>query len=101
MTNRQKKIGVTEYGYQHGCKMGEWMRDSECFLAKAATIRKGQYRGYEIAKAWFAESDSEWSDILTEVNWNKIQGWFYGLSVNFPDNFHYTGTLGLDVLTVK
>jgi len=100
MTNRQKKRGVTEYGYRC-CQMGMWLKDSESFLAKAATIRKGQYSGKEIAREWFEETCPDMADILAEANWTEIQGRFYALSVTHPEHFIYTSTLGLDVLTVR
>ncbi|MEA4934968.1 MAG: hypothetical protein VB071_15495 [Lawsonibacter sp.] len=52
MTNRQKKLGVTEYGYERGIKNGEFLSDFEAFKAKAATTKKGQYRGIDIIKSW-------------------------------------------------
>lgn len=100
MTNRQKKLGVTEYGYR--CyQLGMWLKDSDTFLAKASTIRKGQYSGKEIARKWFEETFPDMADILTEANWTEIQRRFYALSVTHPEHFIYTGTLGLDVLTVR
>lgn len=50
MTKRQKALGVTEYGYQRGIKEGEFLADGEAFLAKIATVKKGQYIALDITK---------------------------------------------------
>ena len=42
MTKRQKALGVTEFGYEVGIKEGEFLLNSEAFLAKMATIKKGR-----------------------------------------------------------
>ena len=95
MTNRQKALGVTEYGYQRGIKQDEWLADYECFKAKAATIKKGQYKALEITKKWYGEFCAE------VVHEYTVKRYLFGLSINHPDKFYYTDTCGLDCLTVK
>lgn len=94
MTNRQKKLGVTEYGYTRGIVYDEFLADYEAFLAKAATIKKGQYRGIDIVKAWLGYE----SYVTLDYDFKPF---FFALTVNLPDNFYYSDTLGLDCLTVK
>lgn len=96
MTNRQKALGVTEYGYQRGIIEGEWLADYECFKAKAATIKKGQYKALEITKKWLG------NDFCAEIIHDAdVKRFLFGLSCNHPDKFNYTDTFGLDCLTVK
>lgn len=40
MTKRQKALGVTQFGYEVGIKEGNFLLNSEAFLAKMATIKK-------------------------------------------------------------
>lgn len=95
MTKRQKALGVTEYGYQRGIKEGEFLADGEAFLAKIATVKKGQYIALDITKQWCGELCAE---IIHEYN---VKPFLHGLTVNMPDHFYYTDTCGLDCLTVK
>lgn len=99
MTTRQKKLGVTEYGYKRGIEFGEFLADYEAFVAKAATIKKGQYSGRSIAQAWFPEFSD--MDGFIDMKLEQMKPFFFGLTVNLPDNFNYTDTFGLDCLTVK
>lgn len=98
MTNRQKKLGVTDYGYTRGITLGEFLADYEAFKAKAATIKKGQYRGIDIIREWIG---GDWSDFFYSSKLEDVKPFLFGLTVNHPDNFYYTDTLGLDCLTVK
>lgn len=93
MTNRQKALGVTEYGYQRGIVQGEFLADREAFLAKAATIKKGQYLGRALATMWFGE--------YGECKLFQIQPYLFGLTATMPEHFYYTDTNGLDCLTVR
>ena len=95
MTKRQKSLGVTEYGYQRGIIEGEWRADYECFKAKAATVKKGQYTAVDITKKWLG------TDFCAEIIHEDVKRYWFGLSVNYPDKFNYTDTFGLDCLTVK
>ena len=94
MTKRQKMLGVTEYGYQRGIKEGEFLADYEAFLAKAATIKKGQYIALELTKAWFPNGGAE---IKHEY---EVKPFLHGLTASIPEHFIYTDTNGLDCLTV-
>ena len=95
MTNRQKAIGVTEYGYERGIKDNEWRADYECFLAKLATVKKGEYILTNLVAKWIG------SDCGASIIAEEIRPYVYGASVNHPDKFYYTNTFGLDCLTVK
>ena len=94
MTNRQKALGVTEYGYHRGIEKGEFLADFEAFLAKAATIKKGQYKAIDITKAWFGE----WAG---ESKHEQVKPFLNGLSATRNRHFNYTDTHGLDLLTVR
>lgn len=94
MTKRQKALGVTEYGYRRGCILGEFMADYESFFAKAATIKKGQYIGLDIAKKWF---DDEY--VAAGLH-PEMQRFFFAISCNCSSHFIYSNTHGLDCLTV-
>lgn len=93
MTQRQRKLGVTEYGYTRGIIEDEFLTGMEAFLAKAATIKKGQYKGMDIIEMWFG--------IRSYMKLEQCKSFFFGLGVILPNNFHYTDTHGLDLLTVK
>lgn len=95
MTKRQKALGVTEYGYQRGIKEGEFLADMECFLAKMATLKKGQYKALEITKKWCGEMGAR---VKHEY---EVKPLLNGLTVKMPEKFYYTDTNGLDCLTVK
>ena len=97
MTKRQKSLGVTEYGYERGIIKEEYLADHEAFLAKAATIRKGQYTGLSIAKEWF----SDFPEGAARMKLEEMKPFFFGLTAIMPDKFYYTDTNGLDTLTVK
>lgn len=99
MTNRKKKLGVTEYGYNRGIVCGEFLADYEAFKAKAATIKKGQYSGRSIARAWFPEFADY--DLFIDEKLEEMKPFLFGITVNLPDNFNYTDTFGLDCLIVK
>ena len=93
MTKRQQSLGVSEYGYNRGIKQGEFLADIESFLAKASTIKKGQYKGIELVEKWFG--------IKSYGKLEEVQPFLFGLTVLYPDNFTYTDTHGLDLFTVK
>lgn len=93
MTGRQKALGVTEYGYQRGIVEGEFLADFEAFKAKAATIKKGQYRGIDIVE--------KWCGFASYAKLADFQRFFFGLDATMHDHFIYTDTNGLDCLTVK
>lgn len=95
MTKRQKALGVTAYGYQRGIVDGEFLADREAFLAKAATIKKGQYTGLEITKQWLGEVGAS---VIHEYD---VKPRLFGLTVTMPEHFYYTDTNGLDCLTVR
>lgn len=97
MTKRQRALGVTDYGYQRGIKEDEFLADNEAFLAKLATIKKGQYTGLSIAKKWFPEL----GDYALRLKLEEMKPFLYGLSVLLPENFYYTNDNGLDCLTVR
>lgn len=101
MTNRQKKLGVTEYGYQTGIVDGNWMRDIEAFAAKLATLRRGrQYSGADIIRAWLPAEYAEYDSLI----YSKLEEcipYLNGLSYLHPEAYYYTNTHGLDLLTVK
>lgn len=98
MTKRQKMLGVSEYGYNRGIICKEFLADYEAFKAKAATLKKGQYTGESIARAWFPEfADDEW---FIRIKLEEMKPFFFGLTVNHPSHFYYTDTFGLDCLDV-
>ena len=99
MTNRQKKLGVTEYGYERGIKRGEFLSDFEAFKAKAATIKKGQYRGIDIIKSWMPEMAEYETCIYMKMQ--QAKPFFFGLDATLQEHFVYTDTNGLDTLTVR
>jgi hypothetical protein len=99
MTNRQTKLGVTEYGYAEGIIDGNFLANFDAFKAKAATIKKGQYNGAYIMRLWFPEYAE--SDAFIYMKLRQAQPFFHGLSAVCSDHFHYTDTHGLDLLTVK
>jgi hypothetical protein len=93
MTKRQKMLGVTEYGYERGIIKGEFLADNEAFLAKAATIKKGQYKGIDLIEQWFG--------FRCYAKLAQVQPFLFGLTAIMPDHFNYTDTHGLDCLTVR
>lgn len=95
MTKRQKALGVTEYGYQRGFKDGEFLADMECFLAKMATVKKGQYKAIELTKKFCGELGAR------AKHEYEVKPKLYGLTVLYSDHFYYTDTNGLDCLTIK
>lgn len=97
MTKRQNALGVTEYGYQRGIVDGEFLADHEAFLAKAATIKKGQYFGRTIAEMWF----SDWPEWMAHSKLEQMKPFFFGLTATKHEHFNYTDTHGLDCLTVR
>ena len=99
MTNRQKMLGVTEYGYYKGIKLGEFLGDIEAFTAKAAMIRKGQYHGVDVMRMWFPEYAA--MDNFCYAKLQQAQPMFFGLTAIMHEHFNYTDTNGLDLLTVK
>lgn len=94
MTKRQKALNVTGYGYQRGIIKGEFLADHEAFLAKAATIHKGQYSGIAITKKWFG-------DDAGYAKHEQVKPYLFGLSAVMPEHFWYSDTNGLDCLTVR
>lgn len=99
MTNRQKALGVTAYGYQRGIVDGEFLADYEAFKAKASTIKKGQHLGINIIRAWCPEYAE--MDFFCIMKLEEAKRFFFGLTVNMPEHFYYTDTNGLDCLTVR
>ena len=93
MTKRQKALGVTEYGYDRGIIKGEFLADNEAFLAKAATVKMGQYHGIDLVEQWFG--------FRCYAKLEQVKPLLYGLSVKYPKCFNYSDTHGLDLLTVK
>jgi hypothetical protein len=93
MTKRQKALGVTEHGLERGIAKGEFLADNEAFLAKAATIKIGQYKGIDIVKQWFG------FESYTKLE--QMQPFLFGLTAKYPKYFNYTDTHGLDLLTVR
>lgn len=100
MTKRQKALGVTEYGYNRGIKEKEWLADSEAFLAKIATVKKGQYIALNLTKEWIKKDghDDTYAYITHEYD---VKPFLHGLTARMPEHFYYTDTYGLDCLTVK
>lgn len=93
MTKRQKSLGVTQYGYWSGIIDGNFLSDFESFKAKAATIKKGQYHGAQLAEQWFGRA--------YQTKLKKIKPFLSSLAAMLPDHFNYSDTKGLDLLTVK
>lgn len=93
MTNRQKALGVTEYGYKRGITDNEFLTSNEAFLAKIATVKKGQYHGIDIIEKWFG--------IKSYVKLEEMKPFLSGLTVIMPEHFYYTDTNGLDLLTIR
>jgi len=94
MTNRQKALGVTEYGYKRGIIDGEFLTSPEAFLAKAATLKKGEYYGINITKKWFGENAGH-------AKHEEVQPFWRGLTALMPEKFYYSDTHGLDSLWVR
>ena len=93
MTKRQKMLGCTEYGVERA-KKGEWLADFESFMAKMATVKKGQYIGFDLFSKKFGID----SHVKYEMD---VQKFLVALDVNCNKHFVYTNTLGLDCLTVR
>lgn len=101
MTKRQKMLGVTEYGYQRGIVEGEFLADIETFLAKIATVKKGQYLGRNVAKMFFAEECKRHGEWYVDCKLKQMQSFLFGLTAIMPEHFYYTDTNGLDCLTIQ
>lgn len=99
MTNRQKKLEVTEYGYRRGIEDNEFLSDIEAFKAKAATLKKGEYQGMTVMKMWFPEY-ADYKNFMRQ-KLEESKPFFFGLTAKYPNSFNYTDTNGLDCLTVK
>ena len=82
MTKRQKVLGVTEYGYERGIVKGEFLADNEAFLAKAATIKKGQYKGIDLIEQWFG--------FRCYTKLEQVKPFLFGLTAIMPNHFNYT-----------
>jgi hypothetical protein len=93
MTNRQKALGVTQEGYNRGIINDEFLANHEAFLAKAATVKKGQYKGIDLVEKWFG--------FKCYGKLQQVQPYLFGLTAVMPEHFNYSDTHGLDVLTVK
>ena len=101
MTKRQANMGVTEYGIRVA-KNGEFLRDSEAFLAKMSTVRKGQYKGLNLTIKFLKEVNLDITDGCARITHEyDVKRMLFGLSVKLPEYFIYTDTNGLDCLTVK
>lgn len=94
MTRRQKALGCTEDAVERA-KNGEFLCDMETFIAKMATVKKGEYIALELTKQFFGEFCS------TVKHEYEIKPLLHGLTVLMPEHFYYTDTLGLDCLTIK
>lgn len=95
MTKRQKALGVTEFGYEVGIKEGDFLLNSETFLAKMATVKKGEYRAIELSEKWFGECGAS---VKHEY---QVKPLLRGLTAIMPEHFYYTETNDLDCLTIK
>ena len=106
MTARQRNLGVTTYGIEE-CKNGNYFANSDAFLARISTYRKGQYTGYNVMLKLCEEIISrfgfDWMTLedLACTNYEKVKSYLRGLSATKPQYFYYTDTLGLDNLTIR
>lgn len=99
MTLRQKKLGVTEWGYTQGITDGEFLANFEAFKAKASTLKKGQYHGLDLIKAWLPEMASY--EYSAYIKLQQAQPFLFGLDATMHEHFIYTATHDLDLLTVR
>lgn len=101
MTKRQRMLGVTDYGYQRGIVQGEFLADLESFLAKIATVKKGQYFGRDVAKMFFAEECKQQGEWLVDCKFKQMQPFLVALTVIMPTHIYYANTHGLDCLNIQ
>ena len=96
MTQRQKNIGVSNFGLEmlkvYGC-----ISCVEAFLAAISTHKKGQFRGIDICKDLFNEEDEE----LANIKMDDVRPLLTAVSHLAPRYFSYTNTLGLDTLNIR
>ena len=96
MTKRQKALGVTEFGYEVGIKEGNFLLNIEAFLAKMATVKKGEYIGLELTKMLLG------NDCCAVVKHEyDVKPLLRVLTAIMPEHFYYTDTNNLDCLTLK
>lgn len=106
MTVRQKNLGVTIYGIEES-KKGNYFANSDAFLARISTYKKGQYKGYNVMLKLCEEIIRKFGfnwmtpEELACTNYEKVKSYLIGLSVTKPQYFYYTDTLGLDNLTIR
>ena len=95
MTQRQKNIGVSNFGLEmlkvYGC-----ISCVEAFLAAISTHKKGQFRGIDICKDLFNEEDEE----LANIKMDDVRPLLTAVSHLAPRYFSYTNTLGLDTFNI-
>ena len=99
MTKRQKALGVTAEGYKTGITEGNFLLNNEAFLAKIATLKKGEYSGIDIIKQWIPEY-AEYENCMY-MKLEEMKPFLFGLTARIPKHFYYTDTNGLDCLTVR
>lgn len=96
MTQRQKNIGVSNFGLEmlkvYGC-----ISCVEAFLAAMSTHKKGQFRGIDICKELFNENDEE----LANIKMDDVRPLLTAVSHLAPRYFSYTNTLGLDTFNIR
>lgn len=96
MTQRQKNIGVSNFGLEmlkvYGC-----ISCVEAFLAAISTHKKGQFRGIDICKDLFNEEDEE----LANIKMDDVRPLLTAVSHLAPRYFSYTNTLGLDTFNIR
>ena len=96
MTQRQKNIGVSNFGIEmlkvYGC-----ISCVEAFLAAISTHKKGQFRGIDICKDLFNEEDEE----LANIKMDDVRPLLTAVSHLAPRYFSYTNTLGLDTFNIR
>jgi hypothetical protein len=106
MTARQRNLGVTTYGIEE-CKNGNYFANSDAFLARISTYKKGQYTGYNVMLKLCEEIISKFGfdwmtpEDLACTNYEKVKSYLRGLSATKSQYFYYTDTLGLDNLTIR
>lgn len=108
MTNRQKKLGVTEYGHKRGIIDGEFLSSNEAFRAWIATIKKGQHLGVNIVlnhiikkNLLYADYDYDVLMRFARTKLEQVKPFLFGLTATMPEHVYYTDTNGLDTLTLR
>jgi hypothetical protein len=96
MTKRQIKLGVTENDIKNLKEKGE-LNSFGTFKAWMANLKKGQYNSEQITKMIYGNNE----EYLLKFRKEEIKQFLLGISINNRDNFNYSDTLGLDILTVR